>query len=413
MKDKFQILLFYLITTAVWSQIDYSNNWEDFYSYNNVKDFIKTEDQLHAIVDNAVFTFNSATGEMSKISSVNGLSGASTSSIFYSTAYKKLIIGYETGLIEIIDTKNKITILKDIVNFNYSGNKQINNITEFNGKLYLSTSFAIVVYDLDKLQFGDTFFIGNQSSEIRINEIKIVDNTIYAATENGIYTASVNNPNLIDFNNWTHHFSENFSSIEAFNNQVYVANGRKLYKFIDNNLQLQKNYPQTINALKASEDYLALATQRYVYVIDKNDTEKLNYVTNANQEYYYNLNAAYFEDNTLYLGTKEFGILKSSIENIPDFEEIHPDGPVSNLPFSISAKESHLWVVYGWYDGAYAPRGGRYGIDHFNGTNWHNTPYSQINVSDLVNVTFDPINIEKVYISSWGGGMIIVEDNEV
>ena len=413
MKNIFQILVFFLVPAAVWAQVDYSNNWEDFYSYNNVKDFIKTEDQLHAIVDNAVFTFNSTTGEMSKISSVNGLSGESTSSIFYSTTYKKLIIGYETGLIEIIDNKNSITILKDIVNFNYSGNKQINNITEYNGKLYLSTSFAIVVYDLDNLQFGDTFFIGNQSSETRINEIKIVDNTIYAAAENGIYTADINNPNLIDFNNWTHHFLENFSSIEAFNNQIYVSNGRKLYKFIDNTLQLQKNYPQTINSIKASEDYLALATQRYVYIIDKNNSEKLNYVTNANQEFYYNLNTAYFEDNTLYLGTKEFGILKSTLENIPNFEEIHPDGPVSNLPFSISAKESHLWVVYGWYDGSYAPRNGRYGIDHFNGTNWYNTPYSQINVRDLVNVTFDPNNIEKVYISSWGGGMIIIENNEI
>jgi hypothetical protein len=413
MKNIFQILIFYFVTTVVWSQIDYSNNWEDFYSYNNVKDFIKTDDQVHAIVDNAIFKINTITEEITKISSVNGLSGEDTSSLYYSDTFNKLIIGYETGLIEIIDKNNNITILKDIVNFNYSGNKRINNITEYNGKLYLSTSFAIIVYDLDISQFGDTFFIGDQSSELVINQIKIFDTTIYAVTENGVYTAAINNPNLIDFNNWTHNFSGNFTSIEIFNNQVYVANNRSLYKIIDNNLQLQKTYPQTITSLKASKDYLALATQRYVYVLDTNDAEKLRHVTNANQQFYYNLNTAYFEDNTLYLGTKEFGILKSTVENIPDFEEIHPDGPVSNLPFSISVKDNHLWVVYGWLDTSYAPRGGRYGIDHFSGNNWYNIPYSNINVRDLVNVTFDPNNIEKVYISSWGGGMIIVENNEV
>ena len=85
-----------------------------------------------------------------------------------------------------------------------------------------------------------------------------------------------------------------------FNNQVYASNNRSLYKIIDNNLQLQKNYPQAIRSLKASEEFLALATQRYVYVIDTNDAEKLNYVTNTNQPFYYNLNAAYFEDNTLF-----------------------------------------------------------------------------------------------------------------
>ncbi len=413
MRNIFQILVFYLLTTTVWSQVDYSKDWEDFYSYNNVKDFIKTDDQIHAIVDNAIFKFNNNTGEISKISSVNGLSGESTSSLYFSATYNKLIVGYESGLIEIIDQNNSITILKDIVNFNYSGNKQINNITEYNGKLYLSTSFAIIVYDLDKAQFGDTYFIGNQSSEVVVNQIKIVENTIYAATENGVYIADVSNPNLIDFNNWAHYFTDNFSAIEIFNNQVYVSSNRGLYKIVDNALQLQKNYNQTIRTLKASNNFLAIATQRYVYIIDSNDAAILTYVTNTNQPFYYDLNTAFFEDNTLYLGTKEFGILKSSLENIPDFEEIHPDGPVSNLPFSIAVKDNHLWVVYGWYDISYAPRGGRFGIDHFNGNNWHNIPYSDINVRDLVHVTFDPNNIEKVYISSWGAGMIIVENNEI
>lgn len=413
MRNIFQILVFYIITTTVWSQVDYSNDWEDFYSYNNVKDFIKTDDQIHAIVDNAIFKFNNSTGEISKISSVNGLSGESTSSLYYSKTYNKLIVGYESGLIEIIDQNNAITILKDIVNFNFSGNKQINNITEYNGKLYLSTSFAIIVYNLDKAQFGDTYFIGNQSSEVVVNQIKIVENTIYAATENGIYIADISNPNLIDFNNWAHYFTDNFSAIEIFNNQVYVSSNRGLYKIIDNALQLQKNYNQTIRTLKASHDFLAIATQRYVYVIDSNDSAILTYVTNTNQPFYYDLNTAFFEDNTLYLGTKEFGILKSSLENIPDFEEIHPDGPVSNFPFSIAVKDSHLWVVYGWYDISYAPRSGRFAIDHFNGNNWHNIPYSDINVRDLVHVTFDPYNIEKVYVSSWGGGMLIVENNEI
>ncbi|UMB59425.1 T9SS type A sorting domain-containing protein [Lutibacter sp. A80] len=413
MKKIFQILVFCLVTTSVCSQVDFSNNWEDFYSYNNVKDFIKTDNQIHAIVDNAIFKYNVITDEITKISSVNGLSGETTSSLYYSNTFDKLIIGYETGLIEIIDEDGNITILKDIVNFNYSGNKQINNITEYNGNLYISTSFAIIVYNLDKLQFGDTFFIGDQSSELIINEIKITDNTIYAATENGIYTADINNPNLIDFNNWTQLYSGNFYAIEVFNNQVYAASSRSLYKIIDNNLQLQKNYSQTIISLKASVDHLAIATQRYVYAIDTNDVEKLNYVTNTNQQFYYSLNAAYLEGNLLYLGTAEFGILKSTLDNIPNFEEIHPDGPVSNLPFSISVKENHLWVVYGWYDTAYAPRNGRYGVDHFNGNSWYNIPYGNINVSDLVRVTYDPTNIEKVYISSWGGGMLIVENNEI
>ena len=412
MKKIFQTIVVILICNSVWGQINYSNSWEDFYSYNNVKDFLKTNEKIYAIVDNALFTYNLLNGEIKKISSVDGLSGESTSSLYYSSSYKKLIIGYETGLIEIIDENDKITIVKDIVNFNYSGNKRINNFTEFGNKLLISTSFAIVEYNIEKLQFGDTFFIGNQSSEIKINEIKVKDNVIYAATENGIFTADALSPNLIDFNSWTQHSFGDFTSIEVFSNKVYVSKGVSLYEFSNSQLQLIKNF-QTIKSIKSSQDFLAIATARAVYILNNLNVEHLRYVTSSSHPFYATINASYFEENTLYLGTKEFGLLKSSKENIPNFEEIHPKGPTSNLPFSIAVKENNLWIVYGWHDGAYAPRGGRYGIDNFNGTDWIHTPYSSFNVRDLVNITFDPTNINKVYISSWGGGMIIVEDNEV
>ncbi|MFK5958065.1 MAG: hypothetical protein QM495_04235 [Lutibacter sp.] len=410
MKKIIQIFI-YLFIHITFGQVDYSNSWEDFFSYNNVKDFIKTENVIYAIVDNAVFTYNISTSEITKISSVNGLSGENISSLYYSKYFDKIIIGYETGLLEIIDNKNNISIAKDIVNFNYSGNKQINNITEYNNKLYLSTSFAIIIYDLEISQFGDTYFIGNQSSDITINQIKIYGNTIYAATENGIFTADANSPNLIDFNNWTQHFSDNFSAIEVFNNEVVVSSNRNLYTIENNTLLLQKTYPLAIISLKSSKENLTISTLRSVYVNDVNYLEILNYTTSATAIFYYNLNTAFFIDNTLYLGTQEFGILKSNLQNISNFEEIHPEGPVSNLPFSIAVKDNNIWVVYGGYRTSYSPLGRKSGFSHFNGENWLNTPYSGVGISDLVHITFDPININKVYLSSWGGGMLIIEDD--
>jgi len=411
---KFTQILFILFINITFSQVDYSNNWEDFYSYNNVKDFIKTENEIYAIVDNAIFTFNTITSEVTKISSVNGLSGEKTTSLHYSKVFDKIIIGYETGLLEIIDTNNNITIAKDIVNFNYSGNKQINDITEYNNKLYLSTSFAIIVYDIENLQFGDTYFIGSESSEIKINQIKIHQDIIFAATENGIFTADATNLNLIDFNNWTQHFLVNFPSIEIFNNQVFVSSNRNLYKFENNELLLQKTYTQTIESIKSSEKNLTISTQRSVYVNNLNELEIINYTASSSDPYYFNLNTAFFEDNTLYLGTQEFGILKSDLQDISNFNEIHPEGPISNLPFSMAVNNNNLWVVYGSYNSAYTPLGKRYGYSHFNGVNWINTPYNtEYGVRDLVNITFDPNNENKVYLSSWGGGMLIVEDDVI
>ena len=415
MKKFFQIY-FLLLASYNWAQTDYSKNWEDFYSYANVKDFVKVNNQIYALVDNAVFIYNTSTNQTQKFSSVNGLSGEITSSINYNELSNKVSVGYSNGLLEIIDLnkKNIAASAKDIINFSYSGNKQINNIASFGSNLYLATPFAIIVYNLANLEFGDTYFIGSQSSELNINQIVIFNNTIYAATSDGIYTADINNSNLVDFNNWTKYFSGNFKNIEVFDNEVFTTKNNNLYKINGTSLLLQNSYPQSILKLKASDNYLAITTLNNVYAIDKTNAEIIHLMSTSNSSYNFNANVAMVDNDAVYIGTKKFGILKSTMQNNIDFKEIHPQGPSSNFPFSIAAKNKNLWIVYGGYDDAYTPMSKNYGFSHFNGVNWINTPYnSQFPAKNLVNITFDPSNDQKVYLSSWGNGMLIVENDEI
>ena len=80
-----RLLFFFIFSTSFLSaQIDYSDSWEDFFSYNNVKDFVKVDNMLYALSDNAIFTYDVTTQEIEKLSSVQGLSGETTSAIHYS-----------------------------------------------------------------------------------------------------------------------------------------------------------------------------------------------------------------------------------------------------------------------------------------------------------------------------------------
>ena len=83
----------------------------------------------------------------------------------------------------------------------------------------MSTPFGIVGYDLENLNFGDTYYIDEDSNPVFVNQTTIDGSTIYAATVKGIYTADVTDPNLIDFNRWLQPEGEltgNFSAIEVF-----------------------------------------------------------------------------------------------------------------------------------------------------------------------------------------------------
>jgi hypothetical protein len=417
--------LFFLCSIS-WAQTDFSSNWEDFYSYNNVKDFIKVNSKIYAIADNAVFIYDTDTQEVEKLSSVNGLFGKRTSSIFFNETFQRLVIGYDTGLIEIVDIDGKINISNDIERLSITGEKSINHIAEYDNKLYLSTPFAIVVYDIESLQFEDTYFIGNGSSEVYINQIEIFEDKIYAATELGIFVADVDNPNLIDFNNWQQPFGEfigNFRAMESFNNEILTTRDGNFYRISSpTTLQFVNNLSETILDLKGSDEYIVAVTSKKAHVFDKSLV--LQVVADITAEFNFTLQSAYAEDFTIYLGTTEFGILQRSFSNAIEHTEIHPEGPTLNDVFSITADNNNLWVVYGGYSAPFTPLQSERDISHFNGENWINIPYNPaFPARDLVNVTIDPNHENKVYISSWGqtdpgnlnptGGILVVENDKV
>ncbi len=63
----------------------------------------------------------------------------------YNASYQRLFIGYENGLLEVIDNDGSITISSDIVNFNQSGEKSINHMKEFDDKLYFVIKSSDIV----------------------------------------------------------------------------------------------------------------------------------------------------------------------------------------------------------------------------------------------------------------------------
>lgn len=417
-------LRIYFLLFSVFSiaQTDFSNRWEDFYSYNNVKDFVVVDNEIYALSDNAVFVYNLSTKETQKLSSIRGFSGEPTSAIHYSRATNKLVIGYQNGLIEVLDKEGNITISADIVSFNQSGEKSINAIVEFNSKLYISTPFAVVVYDIAKLEFGDTYFIGAASTAEKINEILIDNNQLYAATQNGVYKADLSNPNLIDFNNWIQLFSGNFTNIVSFNSTIYASKGNEILKITNASFSVEKSLPTTILDLKSTAQYFLATMQKSAIVYNNSLNQVLQ--SNPSSNYLYTLNTAAVLNNSLYLGTKEYGVLTATFNNLQSFTEIHPDGPLSNSVFSISTLNNNAWFVYGGYDAAYVPVGIGQGFSHYNGEKWLNTAFNpSFPFLDLVDVTIDPKNNNRLFISSFaqttngniysGGGLIEVVDDKI
>ena len=92
-------------------------SWQGYFSFNEIKDISESPNTVFAASENALFFKNAASNVLKTKTTVDGLSGQTISAVYHSEAFKKTIIGYENGLMVIINEADEsITKKVDIIN---------------------------------------------------------------------------------------------------------------------------------------------------------------------------------------------------------------------------------------------------------------------------------------------------------
>ena len=172
-------------------------------------------------------------------------------------------------------------------------------------------------------------------------------------------------------------------------------------------------YPSQVLDFKLINNRLAVTLIDKVYLYDSNFGLLLELDTDPEFESDFTT-ALYSSDQNLYIGTKEFGVLKTNLDNPLSKQKIHPDGPLSNTSFSLEANNGELWLTFGEYSFFYNPYPiNRRGISHLVEDDWLNIPYdSVLGAAELNKITVNPNNNSQVFISSFFNGILELNDKE-
>ena len=423
MKTPFLILFCLLsFTASLWGQ-NYGAFWTGHFSYLNINKVVDADDKFYAASENALFSYDLQTNQLSTITTINGLSGELISTLHYSNEYQLLLIGYENGLIEVY-TESDQEILKvvDIINKVTipSSQKKINHFNEFNSLVYIATDYGISVYDLEGLEFGDTYYIGDGGAQISVSQTAILNNEIFAAcsSSSGIKSASLSNSNLTDFQLWNSIAGGGFKAITVFDTSLYAVNSaNKIFEISGANFIPLFDYPQDVAELNASNNSLLVTTNSKVYQYELGFN--LMNVYSTNSEFDTSFVAALKMDEVVYIGTTDYGVLKSNPLASSDYDEIHPIGPLKNEAFSLSHGYGNLWVSYGDYSIFFNPSPNKsYGISNYVDENWVNTTYDSIQqttartVLNLNTISINPLSPNQVFISSFANGLLDFKKEE-
>lgn len=392
--------------------------WRDELPYFQGISVTEANNRIYCATPYAIFYFDKEDNSVQRITKINGLSDIGINTINYSKDFKTLVIAYDNANIDLLKN-NTIINISDIKRKPILGNKTINRIYFIGKYAYLCCGFGIVVLDIDKEEIHDTYYIGDNGSQINVLGLtKDNHDTLFAATEKGIYMASYLDPNLANFASWKKDTrmdtTARYPSITFFSDHVIISKRKTslndtLYRYRNgswNSWMLNDFNPVT--NLESTYDKLCISYNFFVNIY----APDFSMVTNI-YNYYpgspFPLDAIVDANNIAWVADTYSGLIANDL-NAGTFRGINLSGPLTAKVFGMAIKGNDLYIAPGGRDNSYVPLYNQAQVYHFDNFNWfnifagNNPPLG--NMNDIVTISIDPFDSKRIYAGSWGKGLL-------
>ena len=410
--SNFQIVFAFFIFLPVSSQIP-TGSWRDHLPYFQCIKVVEIGNKIYCATNNNIFTYNTGDNSLEKLSRINGLSDMGISTMEYYQSKNILLIAYTDGNIDLLinNVITNIPYLKNNLLGTYS-NKSANHIC-FNGNYaYISYSFGILVIDLVKKEIKDNYVIGLAGASYTVNSVAISDSIIYAATNNGIFSASLNNPFLVDYTQWQlvtgiPNSNGQFDKICYYNGMI-VANSVGTNSNPDHLYFLKNNIWTSFLPGASMHKYEIRQWGNWLLITGYNEVFQLGQSLNVVNQYTYSNPYSTLIDNSgnAWFADNNDGLLFKSAGS-QSYTAYCPNGPEQSSAGNVWRMQYYNGTIYvtgGGADNAWSPRPWIRGeLFQFTGQTW--TSIINNSANNYTTIAVDPVNPNKVYIGSWVSGL--------
>ena len=393
--------------------------WRDELPYNYSNSVAEAGNRIYASTPYSLFYFDKDDNSVSRITKIQGLSDIGISCISYNSQTKTLIIAYTDANIDLIQN-NTIINISDIYRKSILGNKTINNIYCLGSTAYLLCGFGIVVMDMVKQEIRETYYIGSGGSQVNVfGLVKDNSDTLWAATEKGIYKAWYNDPNLANYAVWNKDArmdtTKMYNTITFFSGKVVVnkhpsTGNDSIFTYNGQWSAWNTGENNPVMNLNTNYNFLVVSYNYFVDVYDQsfNKFKEIHGYSFGNP---FPQDAVCDKNNIIWISDSYSGLVSYDM-NTNLTKEYDLSGPLSANAFSMSALGNDLFISRGGYDGSYVPlsQSCPAEIYQFDGSNWQNYSGATIpalyNYGYVVSATADPSDPKRIYAATWGYGLL-------
>jgi hypothetical protein len=401
--------------------------WRDHLPYDYATHVEEFNSGIFCSTPYSMFYFDRDDNTVHRLSKVNGLSDLGVSDISLNPDQKVMVVSYSNTNVDLIYDDLSIINIPDIKRKDILGNKTINSIMNYGKYAYLSCGFGIVVLNLEKKEVKDTYYIGPEGSTLNVYAMTYNDTAFFAATENGIYRADIDEPNLAFYANW--HKMNNVPFPSGSYNLVHNFNGKLFINHFDEDdteddlfyyengewKALEDGNTDRTNSLRTSGDKLVVSYSYFARTYNEDLSLFLNIYTYGDASPSPQ-DAIYGSDDHYWIADRGKGLVKvwgGGFER----EFIKPSGAPTADIFDMATGDGKLYLVPGGMTATWNNtwRGAR--LYSLIDENW--TGYDQFTspgldtLRDFVAVAVDPVDNDHVFAGSWNRGMAEFNDNAI
>jgi hypothetical protein len=442
MKQLFKCIpvLLLLLTGISYAQEVPLGAWKDYLSYRNgitVSMGLNTQKQnvIYCVAGSGLFSYNTSDNSIEKLSKVTGLSDVSPAVARFNNYDNILFIGYTDGNMDILNNKTIINIPYLKIS-SVQGSKSVNCVCFSQNYAYVGCGQGILQVDLTQDVIQNTFTFGPSATALNVRGVSICNDTIFAATDKGVYFASLSDPFINNYTHWHNVPSPTvpagiYNTVATVGDSVFVNWSNNLtnnsvgdsvfvyYKGLWNRCTFPTLKGTTIYSLESSmvknKNYLVASTTYVFSVYDQsgNSAPVSNgaYIPPGNSNTGQVFDAMLDPNGNMWTADNLYGLVKVNLSN-NSATIFTPSGPYNNQVFSLAVNDNNLWIMPGAYDATFIPRFFNYPISSLQGQTWNyiNEP---TNVFDFNCIAIDPWKPLHYFVGSFTSGLVEFNNNAV
>ncbi len=277
-KNFFAIAIAILLSVTAKAAI---GDWQIHTAYSDATYCQVVGSKIYVLASGSLFSYDKEDGEVYIYDRINELNDFDITHIAYCKEIDALVIIYKNANIDILYSNGYIYNISDFKS-KIIPNKNINNVNIDGKTAYISTGFGVVILNLEKLEFENTYNL-NLSTHCSY----VLNDYLYIGTDKGIYKGCISN-NLLDKANWTKINDSKIDNFTDYNGKIAcIISAKGLFTIGDNNeleTVVSVSATRTYKYAYKKEDKIYLGWQGILTIVNSDGTFK-HHSTTAGTNY--------------------------------------------------------------------------------------------------------------------------------